>query len=275
MRARMAHISLQFSDSYENRIEDIESIFSRATNRYYAWITGTEAGASAPGTAEALVRIGEKAGYRLWVPASYNEGPGKNSDCWIAVRENLIHGGWKTEFVPVIPGSGTLYAKQGLDPNLKPRWAPKGVTSVSFNNRRVGEINIAAAHYLTRGTNPDSPPIHGVDHWIWNKKLANAVTRWAEDVARGRDLGFYGGDQNMSDKNLDTFFGGPITSAGDELQHWESTGHGPIDVIASYNRDKRVRALTWETFNDKEFPLNTDHFLCEAYYEIADLPNHR
>jgi hypothetical protein len=42
-------------------------------------------------------------------------------------------------------------------------------------------------------------------------------------------------------------------------------------VIASYNNDGRVSAVSFKAFNDKQFFLYADHFLTEAVFEIEPL----
>lgn len=80
-------------------------------------------------------------------------------------------------------------------------------------------------------------------------------------------------DDRNNEPQGDTFFGQPLTSAWDELNRHESTGHGNIDVIASYNKDGRVKALDIVALDDKEFFLHTDHFLVEATFQVDPLPN--
>jgi hypothetical protein len=72
----------------------------------------------------------------------------------------------------------------------------------------------------------------------------------------------------MDDRKTDTFFVAPMTSAWDELDKYENTGHGPIDVIASYDHDGRVKAKYIRALDDKEFSLHTDHFLIEAGFDV-------
>lgn len=272
---RAAHISLQFSDSAKQQERDIVSLFHRATQRNYAWLTGTE---SAPGSGNKngplLDRIGEDSGFRMWVPSLYEDGEGRFADCWIAVRENFVNGPWKTDYRHVIPRSAKLYAELNHEnpAKMKPKWGPKGLTTVEFKNNRLGEFNLGSAHYLRYG-DEDTPDavIHGVDHYEWNKKLAKEIEDWALEVGKGPALAFYAGDQNMNDRKYDTFHGGPMTSVADELRRWQNTGHGPIDVMASFNRDKRVEAMSFRVFDDTEFFLHTDHFLLEAIYRIEPL----
>ena len=276
MRIRAAHISLQYSDTDKQQTADIEKLFRRARDRKYAWITGTEAGDGAGNMQDELLRVGGDSDYRMWVPGDKREGPGSSTDCWIAVRKDLITGDWKKGYEPVIPGSAQLYKEMGKDPDLNPRWGPKGLVWVGFDSLpQIGRVNIAAAHYLTKARHPGATT-QGVNHWEWNKKLGQKVGEWGDEVAKGSSLAFYGGDQNMSDAantqpQGDTFFGAPWTSVGDELKKWANTGHGPIDVIATYNKDGRVKALNTNVLDDREFSLHTDHFLVEALLQVEPL----
>lgn len=273
MKVRVSHASLQFSDTNKQHTADIEKIFTRLNARRVAWITGTEAGPGSGNTADELVRIGKNHGYRMYVPAA-GDGEGRATDCWVGVRQDLITKNWKTDFRPAIPGSQELYKEQGVRPDSLPRWGPKGLVTVAFDcDKLQGRVNIGAAHYLTGARDPDDSTVKGVDHWEWNKELAKEIAVWAKEVGRKHDLAFYSGDQNMADSKNDqpqgdTFMGGPLTSLADELKKWKNTGHGPIDVIASYNKDSRVSGLDFEVFNDKRFFLNTDHFYCEGLFDV-------
>lgn len=281
MKLRTAHASLKAGDTDQQHTIDIEKIFDRAIDRRVAWITGTEAGPGAGNMSKELVRIGGEHGYRMWVPNNQKTGAGKSTDCWIGVRKDLVVSGWKTGFRPAIPGSQELYKRQGLDPDLNPRWGPKGLVTVEFQSlASLGEINIGAAHYLTKARSPRSPELHGVDHWDWNQKLTDVIGEWAREVGKGSSLAFYGGDQNMADdKNKepqgDTFMGEPLTSMADELKKWQNTGHGAIDVMASYDADGRVRAESFVVLDDKEFFLHTDHFYLEGTWDVRSLNTKR
>lgn len=276
-RLHAMHTSLQFSDSDAQHTADIEAIFARAKKRGVAFITGTEAGGGAGNTSAELVRIGKLNGYRMWVPSARRRPAieGGTTDCWVAVRRDLITGGWEQGFIPAIPGSRALYEAQGLDGDKTfPRWGTKGLVHVSFDSA-LGRISVGAGHYLTMARHPKAI-VKGVDHWAWNEKFGHVISEWAVDSGKGSALVFYGGDQNMADSlndqpQGDTFFGGPLTSAADELKHWENTGHGPIDVIASYDGDGRVSAAYWRALDDSEFHLDTDHFACEAGFDVKAL----
>ena len=267
------HASLQFSDTAKQKEEDIQDLFARAKKRGVWWITGTEAGPGAGVAGALLVRLGKEAGFNVWVP-SEGKGEGSTTDCWVAVAsERIKKGSWKTGYEFAIPGSTSLYQKQGL-PNpgdIQPKWGQRGVIWASFENADIGPVSVAAAHYLTQGRSPKGQPIKGVNHYEWNKTLGAEIGDWARKHGKGKGLAFYGGDQNINDKTDDTFFGQPLTSAQDELKKWESTGHGPIDVIASYNGDGRVSAQGVRSLDDKEFFQHGDHFVVEAEFKVERL----
>lgn len=277
MRVRVAHISLQFSDNDKQHTSDIEKIFDRAVDRRVAWLTGTESGPGSGNTAKELVRVAKEHGYRPWVPAAQAKGAGQHSGSWLVVRDDLVLGNWKQGFLPGIPGSAEFYKEQGLGSRTLPRWGPRGLVNVSFDSLpELGHISVGAAHYLTGARSPKGSVIKGVNHWEENEKLAGIVGDWFREQGAGKGLAFYGGDQNMDDsKNEepqgDTFFGANVTSVQDELLKWENTGHGPIDVIATYNKDGRVTALKVNVLDDSEFRLATDHFYLEAVLNVEPL----
>lgn len=267
---RVAHLSLQFSDSEEQQAYDIQKLFKRAQKRSYRWITGGEAGPGAGNMNQLLHEIGTKAGYRLWIPSLATKQAGQANDSWIAVQDSFMAGAWRTYWEPVIPGSAALYEKAGVTAEL-PKWGPKGLCSVQFENSRLGEINVATAHYLRGAQNKVKGKVHGISRWDLNLQLQETIRDWAIATSRGRALSFYGGDQNLNDRKEDTFGGGPMLSVADELRAWQNTGYGPIDVMASCSRDGRVQAEAFRVFDDSEVFLHTDHHICEAIYKIRTL----
>lgn len=278
MRVRVAHVSMQYSDGPSQHTADLTKVFDRAVARKVAWVTGTESGPGANDTSDEIVRIAREHDYRPWVPsAGKHDHPGWATDAWLAVRKDLITDNWEEHFTEAIPGSAEVYRDAGIKAEF-PKWGPRGLVTVGFDCAALqGRINLCAAHYLTHAHKQGADPeTHGIDHWKLNEKLAQAVGDWAVKVGHGHDLAFYAGDQNMSDQKNDapegdTFMGEPFTSLADELKDWQSTGHGPIDVIASYNRDRRVTGVNFQAFNDREFSLNTDHFYLEGVFDIAEL----
>lgn len=265
------HASLQFSDTPAQQTQDITDLFERAKKRGVWFITGTEAGPGAEPTSDLLASIGKAAGYRVWVPSNMKKGSlggGWATDSWVAVDADRIKkGSWDTGYEPAIPGSKELYKRAGVDAEY-PKWGPKGVVWASFENADIGRVGVAAAHYLTKGRSPKGQPIQGVDHYEWNKVLAAEIGDWGREHGKGSRLAFYGGDQNILDRTDDTFFGQPFTSAWDELHKWENTGHGGIDVIASWDEDGRVKALRVRALDDKEFFQHSDHFVVEAEFRV-------
>lgn len=240
----MAHVSMQFSDSDKQMAEDVERIFQRAANRDLGWITGTEAGGvKAQPLPELLAAAAAKHGYRFHT--AYGE--------WVVVREDLIKGNWEQGFVDVLEAHASRTGS---------RHTRRGIATVAFDTKRYGRINIGVSHYLTKGRKPGDP------NYDLNTQLTEAIGAWATEVGKGKALVFYHGDQNIVDRVDDTFRGQPLTSAWDELEKHENTGHGNIDVIASYDRDARVEATRIRALDDREFHLHTDHFFVEAEYDV-------
>jgi hypothetical protein len=242
MRVHTMHVSLQYNDSPAQQQADADAVFKRASARDVWWLTGTEANTAA--NAKIQRAAATRWAYR------YYRGEG---DVWIAVDGNRAQGGIDTEWTPVVKG------KAGRYPN-------RGVLRVSFDNEQLGRFSVLAAHYnLARGSGPKDNP-----------KIAAAVGEQAAEHGRGARLVFYGGDQNIGDRKEDTFLGGPLTSAWDELGGYEAThDRRTIDVIASYNNDGRVSAVYCRALDDSELRLHTDHFLVEAGFEVAPLKRRR
>lgn len=272
MRVRVAHASLQFSDSDKQHTEDITRLFKRAKDRRYAWIMGTESGPGAGNTGEELLRIGRDADYKLWVPEQQGKDVGRFTDCWIAVRKDLVESDWEIDYLPVIPGSSELYRDQGLDSGLLPRWGPKGLVTASFQSLpQLGEINLVCAHHLTKAQRKGPESIdHGVDRWKLNEQLDDEIGAWLAKHAEGRALGFASMDRNASDRRNPASIPG-TTSLADELKKWENTGHGDIDWILSVNSDGRVKGANFHVLDDSEFFMHTDHFLVEGVFQVEPI----
>ena len=246
-RVHVQHISGQFNDTDKQHLDDARAIFARAKARKVAWITGTEGGTGAGNWPAALKQEARVHGYHIYQPGGASD--------WIAVAKSFAPGGIKGYLGPVvIPGKAGAHSH-------------KRVVAVEFRNPALGDIHVIAGHYLTKGRPDAKSPEYRVN-LAKNRLLAKAISEYAVKVGAGSDLVFYGGDQNIVDRNNDTFFGGPLTSVWDELKMWENTGHGNIDVIASYDRDARVKAGYIRALDDKEWFLHTDHFAVEAGFDI-------
>lgn len=247
-RLRVAHASMQFSDNDREHEHDARAVFDRAVARDYAWLTGTEAGSGSGNLTASLHEQAADHGYRFAKPGG--------GDVWLAVRANLIAGGWATTFDKVIDG-------------IAHRYTDKGVSAVEFDAPGLGHVTVIGGHYITKGR--PSGPAEQRTNLELNRRITIAIGDHARRAGRGSALVFYGGDQNIVDRTDDTFLGQPLTSAWDELGKWENTGHGNIDVIASYDRDGRVKAVDVDTFPDAEFRLASDHYLVEAVYDVRKL----
>lgn len=237
-RLNLAHLSLQFSDTGDQMRHDVRVLFDRG----YHVITGTESGPDNP--LHHLVAVAAKVhGYRLQ-QARTN---------WVAFREDIIRGGWSTGYVDV------LQSTEGIG-----KHSDRGIVWAGANTTLddVGRVTVGCGHYLTKGR-------RGQPNNDENRRYAAAIGDWARDKGAGGKVVFYHGDQNTIDRDVDTFYGEPLTSAWDELQVWQDTGHGNIDVIASYDPDRRVRARRVRALPDRRVFLNTDHFLIEATYDIG------
>lgn len=244
---KMVHVSLQFSDSPKQQQSDVDKVFARLQKQGVWWVTGTEAGGGS--ALKGILRAtAPRYGYRIYAP--------NGTDSWIAVRSEVMVGKrWEGEYEKVVDGEAG-------------KFTDKGPVSITFDTR-LGTITVIACHYLTKGRPVNNPEYN--KYLKVNQELALAIGATAKRKGKGSALVFYGGDQNIVDRLFDTFFGEPLTSCWDELKRWENTGHGNIDVIASYDKDGRVRCLKAQALDDTEFHLFTDHYYVEAVYQIGAL----
>jgi hypothetical protein len=243
MRLQIMHVSMQYSDTAAQQASDTEKVFARAAARGVWWVTGTEANQLEDSR---IFEAGAKAyGYRYYR---------KGGDVWVALDSSRTTGPVTAHWTKVIPGAA------GRHPE-------RGVLAVSFPTA-LGKVTVLACHYNLTPT-----ARHGGSGPKDNPKLAREIGKQARKHGKGTGLVFYGGDQNLRDERVDTFLGGPLTSAWDELGRHEPThgGRETIDVIASYDRDGRVKAAYCRSLDDTELKLATDHFLVEAGYDVAPL----
>lgn len=238
------HCSMEFSDNKAEKQADAKKIFARAHKHHTHWITGTEAGLGASADLRAaLMKEAKNTGYNFTV----------QSDVWIAVNKDLItRGSWDMGFIT------TLQSDTGSQ-----RFSDRGILWVEFDNSVLGTISIGCSHYMTHGQKPSD------EYFGANTKLTRAIGEWGKIHGAGRAICFFGADSNIQDRSDDVFRGAPFTTLADELEDWQDTGHGAIDIIASYNGDGRVKGKYWRVLDDSEFKLNTDHFACEGGFEIG------
>jgi hypothetical protein len=241
------HCSMQFSDSKEHVQSDAKKIFDRAAKRKIDWITGTEAGEDPVRSA-----VKTQAGEHDYTFREFKS-------LWIALRKDTMkRAGRSHEEFTVVDNDLTVGA--GHDTSLLVE---------RFTHTEAGQVTVMCSHYPRFGRPGAKDPQYRA-----NLKYTQQIAHFIGDKAKlyGKDsLVFYGGDQNIPDNVSDTFFGEPMTSLGDELHKYPNTGHGPIDVIASYDGNKNVRGEYWRGLSDKTFALYTDHYPVEGGFVVRGL----
>lgn len=236
------HTSMQFSDSTVHKQADAKAIFARAIKQHADWITGTEAGAGPSADLRAALKEeAVRSGYNFTV----------KSDLWVSVKKSLItKGSWHDGFIEVLPANSGSQKHE-----------PRGICWVQFDCM-LGTVSVGVSHYMTHGNT------QGDEYYAANGKLTRAIGEWGKIHGAGRKLCFYAADANTGDRAKDVFRGQPFTTLADELKDWQDTGHGPIDIIASYDQDTRVKAKYWRALDDRELFLWTDHFACEGGFDV-------
>lgn len=238
----LAHVSMLHSVTQKQAEHDADKIFKRD----YDWVTGTEAGQDP--VLSVLRDTADEFDYKFHAYKSN----------WIAVKKSIItKGSYNKGGKTVVENDD--YVGRGHDLN---------VVFTQFHMAELGDIAVAASHYATKGR-----PVQG-EYGINaedNRKVAQEIGRMALEFGAGKALFFYGGDQNIPDNQFDTFFDQPLTSIQDQLKKWPGTGHGPIDVIASADGDRRVKPVYIRALNDSVRFMHTDHFVVEAGYRVRAL----
>lgn len=243
---KVAHISLQFSDSAASHTHDIEAVFSRG----YDIITGTEAGVGANNTSAELARFSREKGY-YFTPVK--------GDTWVAVSKSIVKpGSWKHGAIFALPRSSQT------TPAPKGRWGDKFVNwGQWFDTELDSTVSQCSLHYLTNGS--AGPKLKESSDAAYSTK----VKEWSETVAAD-GYALANGDFNRNDEKYDVYRGiAPFITAADELRAWQNTGHGPIDAVGRRKTDKGVRFKSWHVVDDTELSLFTDHFLTEAVVEFT------
>ena len=114
----------------------------------------------------------------------------------------------------------------------------------------------------------------------WHEHMTSIMVNQVKKHGKGRTLSFFGGDQNVDEQSdnqrrdarsqMDGVFrDNGLLTIWDEMGVFPPTHgleHGPtIDIIGSYNPDKRVKAKRW-----KVYPKHaSDHRPISAWYEIT------
>lgn len=248
---RIQHTSMQFSDSLAQHKSDAKKVFDRAVNKDVWAMTGTEAGSGKKNHDLRDALIEEAKDHDFYIQA---HGTGE----WVALSKKHLTSFQKGFEGPFIEGTSGVGVGGGAH-------APRGVAWASGTARsfRLGRLTFGSAHYLTNR----SEVVSGS-----NAPLIKGINDWAREKGKGANVVFLGADTNTNDKRTDVFNGRPLTSISDELKKWPPTLGTTtyIDVIASYDHDGRVKAKSYNVFNDREFPLFSDHYLLDAVYEVTE-----
>lgn len=247
------HSSLFVFDTPVNKVSDARKLFTTGADI----MTGTESGPASGATRSALRAASYDAGYLFHNPG--------DQDCWVAISEDLVADDAKIQMglIDHVPA-----AKAWGDPNGP--YSAKGLPWMSAQTRFGKRITVGAGHWLTKGRDRAQTPPGKYNHYLINKRIAGEVGEWARVAGQGRGIVFYGADTNLVDRTSDVFRGmASMTTCWDEVGEWPGTGHGNIDVIASYDGDKRVECVGARVWDDKQFRLNTDHFMITARYRVT------
>lgn len=234
----------QFSDTFEQKKKDVKKLFKHYRDADI--ICGTESGEEP--LKGFVQKYGKAAGFRVYLVRGH----------WVAVNEKIISPrGWRQWYVPV------LESFQG-----RGKHTDRGLAMVRFNHVVSGDqISVAAGHYLTQGGRAGDP------NWDWNGRYAAKIGQTAKEEAKGHGVFIYMGDQNTEDGRFDTFKGQPVTSVWDELKKWPNTHRNrTIDVIATYDRDRRMKARKAWVENDKDKHFHFDHFVTRATLRLHARP---
>lgn len=248
VRRTFGHLSGHVYDTVEHRKADFDKLFARG----YDIVTWTEA-------ADIESQVSDLADKHGYIVNQKGRGDGG-----AAIKRSLIKpGSLKRDFIHVIdsaPASGDPIPHGSVD-----------ITWVEYDDVDLGRhVSVGGGvHALTKGRTPNQLPDSApVDHYAENTKLVHACGDWAVEQGKGSAIAFLAADSNMNDAKVDVFRGAPLTTCWDELDIHPNTGHGNIDVIASYDADKSVKWVRARAFTDAEAPFYSDHFLIEAVAEI-------
>lgn len=248
---RFQHSSLQFSDTREQQEQDIRDLFEHGGD--FPIKTGTEAGPDASNHNANRLFLNKYA-------KEYDHRIAYFRDNWIAVDRSIIK---KRTFM-----SGNVFVADNDE--TVGAGHDSGFCTVSFEHvlDGVGEINVAACHFPTKGRTPRDPNYH------INVRYSNYLGRWVKKAGKGTALAFVVGDFNRpDDRTRDWTIGDQnLTSVPDELKGpWQNTGHGPIDGMMSYDRDGRVSAKWVNVLADKEFFQHSDHLVVRCAFDVRHL----
>lgn len=250
------HNSMQFSDNKDQHKHDADAVFDIAVDTG-AWIvTGTESGASPVNhdLRELLMDSCREHGFHGFFHQFGD---------WVAFNTDMLRGFDHGFDGPYIAGTHGLKASEGGH-------SPRGTTWMSgyAKDHDLGLITAGAGHWLTgRSMGPS-----GTD----NDPMVKGVSKWARQHGKGSKLVFYNADTNEHDDKIDVFKGNPLTTLADELKkhpktHGVNTSRGSaIDIISSYDPDRRVSGKDYRVWDDRKHKLFSDHFILHGVYTVRE-----
>lgn len=243
---RIQHTSMQFSDDKDQHAHDAQAIFNRAEVRNIWACTGTEAGQ--PELRKLLEREAKEHGFRIHAH-KFGE--------WVALNKDHLDELKQGYEGPMIPGTRGLSAAQGAH-------APRGICWMQGHAKGDGRVlTFGAAHMLTDRSERASHTS--------NAALTRGIAVFGREFGAGKRVVFMCADVNENDARADVFHGAPFTSISDELgRHPATHGRRAIDVVASYDADRFVKAQSYRVLDDSELRLYTDHYALEATYEVRN-----
>lgn len=245
---RFGHISMQAQDPPQQRAKDAKKAMELVVERELVALTGTEGH-----------EISFRAAARFHA-ARLNLRFIEYKSNWIAVNRRFIQRGTFKGWGETIIKNDEVVGKMH-DPSL---------TYASFVVPEIGLITQTVSHYPRFGRPSSKDPDYHRNLQA-NRKISKFIGDAAREHGAGNKIFLYNGDQNILDNQDDTFFGQPLTSIQDELKKYPGTGHGPIDVFASYDRDGRVSAHSIRVFSDLQQFFFSDHLWMEGTWAVKHL----
>jgi hypothetical protein len=180
-------------------------------------------------------------GYRLVLP------PGGDTAIALRQEHELVSVHWRS----VLPASH------------KPLHGPRGVQVLEFIPQGTSErVTLCELHNVRA-------VVSGAQQLAMVQELGDVIAA----AAGGSRLAFYMGDMNHDDRRKAyspydaQLRRQDLTSCWDELGRWPATHEngGTIDVVGSYDPDRRVRCLRARTWHQ----LHSDHSALSAFYGIS------
>jgi hypothetical protein len=268
MKAETLHIrtsSMQFSDPKRAIERDVPRAMPPTTDPDAPDVIVFSETPTKRGNVSPVVReVAEARGWQMaWFPGG---------DCPMAVhpRHTIESQGWDKVLDPYNPGPGE-----------KGGHGRKGVGWVRFTTPEGNDVTVHGDHWVT-GYRLDRTP--GQEHRRERKHDAQTQALIARVIQHGKGtrLSFWAGDTNVDEERDQGWdpdaFHAQTTEAGlvsvfDELGEYPSThGNRTIDVIGSYDPDKRVSALRVKVGAKGNTPeRHSDHRIVDAWYRIKPM----